>query len=73
MLISSLPEIGVKVSEKKLAGIPGTPPLLLDPPKGCRFRERCPFAFDKCAEAPPFREVAPNHHVACWWEFEQHA
>ena len=73
MLISSLPEIGVKASEKRLAGIPGTPPLLLDPPKGCRFRERCPFAFDKCTEAPPFREVAPNHHVACWWESDQHA
>jgi peptide/nickel transport system ATP-binding protein len=73
MLISSLPEVGVKASEKRLTGIPGTPPLLLDPPKGCRFRTRCPFAFDKCTEAPPLREMAPDHHVACWWEFEQHA
>ena len=68
LLISSLPEIGVKWSERKLAGIPGTPPLLLDPPEGCRFRARCPFAFDKCREVPPFREVAPGHQVACWLE-----
>ena len=48
LLISSLPDIGVKYSQKKLTGIPGKPPLLLDPPTGCRFRERCPVAFQKC-------------------------
>ena len=35
-------------------------------PTGCRFRDRCPLAFDKCAEQPPFLEVAPDHLVACW-------
>jgi peptide/nickel transport system ATP-binding protein len=73
MLISSLPEIGVKWSEKKLAGIAGTTPLLLNPPAGCRFRDRCPLACQKCLEAPPFREVAPDHHVACWRESDNHA
>ena len=38
-------------------------------PPGCRFRDRCPLAFDKCAEQPPFREVAPDHSVACWKAF----
>jgi len=52
LLISSLPEIGVKYAEKRLTGIPGSPPLLLDPPIGCRFRDRCPLAFDKCVEEP---------------------
>jgi peptide/nickel transport system ATP-binding protein len=66
LLISSLPEVGVRYADKQLAGIPGSPPHLLNPPVGCRFRERCPFAFDKCAEEPPFVEVAPNHSVACW-------
>ncbi len=73
LLISSLPEIGVKYSEKKLAGIPGKPPQLLEPPVGCRFRDRCPFAFEKCIEVPPFIEVEKNHHVACWKEIGDHA
>ena len=68
LLISSLPEVGIRYAEKKLTGIPGTPPALLDPPKGCRFRERCPLASAKCLEAPPFVEVEPDHFVACWEE-----
>ncbi|MFZ6028943.1 MAG: ABC transporter ATP-binding protein [Chloroflexota bacterium] len=68
LLISSLPEIGVKYSQQKLSGIPGNPPLLLDPPTGCRFRERCPLAFEKCVQEPPFIELSPNHFVACWAE-----
>ncbi len=73
MLISSLPKIGVKYSEQILAGIPGKPPLLLDPPAGCRFRERCPVAFEKCLQVPPFLEIEKDHCVACWKEFESHA
>ena len=69
MLIGALPEVGVRYDTKRLEGIPGSPPSLLDPPKGCRFRDRCPLAFDKCAEEPPFREVAPDHAVACWKAF----
>jgi peptide/nickel transport system ATP-binding protein len=65
-LISSLPEVGVRYADKRLTGIPGTPPSLLRPPVGCRFRDRCPLAFDKCLEEPPFVEVAPDHFVACW-------
>ncbi len=68
LLISSLPEIGVKYAEKRLMGIPGKPPLPLDPPVGCRFRERCPLAFEKCSEAPPFVEVDKGHFLACWKE-----
>jgi len=73
LLISSLPEIGIKSTEKRLTGIPGNPPLLLNPPVGCRFRERCPIAFEKCTEAPPFIEVEPGHHIACWKEGETNA
>lgn len=65
-LISALPEVGVRYEDRRLAGIPGNPPSLLKPPGGCRFRDRCPLAFDRCAEQPPFAEVAPGHFVACW-------
>jgi peptide/nickel transport system ATP-binding protein len=65
-LISSLPEVGVRYADRRLTGIPGTPPSLLRPPAGCRFRDRCPLAFDKCVEEPPFVEIAPDHFVACW-------
>jgi peptide/nickel transport system ATP-binding protein len=66
LLISSIPDVGVRYADEQLKGIPGRPPSLLRPPTGCRFRDRCPFAFEKCAEEPPFVEVSPNHHVACW-------
>jgi peptide/nickel transport system ATP-binding protein len=66
MLLSSLPEVGIRYAERKLAGIPGRPPSLLDPPTGCRFRTRCPLAVAQCAEEPPFREVEPQHSAACW-------
>jgi peptide/nickel transport system ATP-binding protein len=66
LLLASLPEVGLRYDEAPLVGIPGRPPSLVSPPSGCRFRERCPFAFDKCAEEPPFVELQPDHHVACW-------
>ena len=73
LLISSLPRVGVKHSEERLTGIKGNPPLLLDPPTGCRFRDRCPVAFEKCTEVPPFVEVEKDHYVACWQESKAHA
>jgi peptide/nickel transport system ATP-binding protein len=73
LLISSLPKVGVKYSEKKLWGIKGDTPLLLDPPIGCRFRDRCPVALDKCVEEPPFIEIDKDHFVACWKEYEKNA
>ena len=68
MLLATLPKVGVKYSEKRLTGIPGNPPLLLNPPVGCRFRDRCPLAYEKCVEVPPFIEIEKDHFVACWKE-----
>jgi peptide/nickel transport system ATP-binding protein len=66
MLIGSLPEIGVRYAEKHLRGIAGRPPSLLDPPRGCRFRDRCPLATERCAEEPPYLQLDGAHGVACW-------
>jgi peptide/nickel transport system ATP-binding protein len=65
-LLASLPEVGVRHDQVALTGIPGRPPSLVNPPAGCRFRDRCPFAFAKCTETPPFEEVKPGRLVACW-------
>jgi oligopeptide transport system ATP-binding protein len=44
----------------------GDVPSPINPPSGCRFHPRCPLAIDICKEAPPeWREVAPEHWVAC--------
>jgi peptide/nickel transport system ATP-binding protein len=66
LLLSSLPEVGVRFAEKRLKGIPGRPPSLLDPPQGCPFRARCPLASVQCGECPLFAEVEPGRSVACW-------
>jgi len=56
-LIASVPTIQ-KVKEKRLISIPGSPPDLVNPPSGCPFRLRCPFAKDICKEKePPYTEV----------------
>ena len=63
-LLSSFPSIrGPRI---KLYGIPGAPPSLLSPPKGCRFQPRCPEWSAIEPNTPPvWREVAPDHWVAC--------
>ncbi|MGH2558976.1 MAG: ABC transporter ATP-binding protein [Thermomicrobiales bacterium] len=59
--------------EQSLISIEGYPPDLVDPPRGCRFNTRCPFAIERCFhEEPPLIEVAPKHLAAChrWQEVD---
>ncbi|HDD39883.1 MAG TPA: ABC transporter ATP-binding protein, partial [Nitrososphaeria archaeon] len=53
-------------SEKVLEFIPGAPPDLVNPPEGCRFHLRCPFAKDICKKREPPLIKVDNDHVACW-------
>jgi peptide/nickel transport system ATP-binding protein len=63
-LLNSIPSIKQR---KRLSWIPGTPPDLRDPPPGCRFHPRCPFAMDVCRrEEPPFIEIEKGHYTSCW-------
>ncbi|MGW0806329.1 ABC transporter ATP-binding protein [Nonomuraea sp. NPDC002799] len=66
LLLDALPEVGVRYADRRLEGIAGSPPSLLGPPAGCRFRDRCPIAGEECAQDPPVTEPTPGHHVACW-------
>jgi peptide/nickel transport system ATP-binding protein len=52
--------------DDRLVTIKGGLPDLVNVPRGCIFAERCPSRFDKCAEEPPLRGVAPDHNAACW-------
>lgn len=71
LLVGSMPQVGVRHDEQRLVGISGSPPPLIDPPSGCRFRLRCPYAFDRCESRPPFVEIAEGHSVACWKVMEE--
>ncbi|MDI6894685.1 MAG: ABC transporter ATP-binding protein [Bacillota bacterium] len=52
---------------RDLVSIPGAPPDLVEPPRGCRFAPRCPFrAQDPCLHREPeTQQVGPGHYVAC--------
>ncbi len=64
-LLKSIPNI--ELAEQKLEAIPGSPPDLLNLPKGCRFWPRCPGAMEKCREVEPRPvETEPGHLVRCF-------
>ena len=66
-LLGALPQLEDGAARhERLTAIPGRPPALIDPPDGCRFAPRCPFAgeSDGCAEhTPELRELRPGHFV----------
>ena len=63
-LISSIP-LPTADRSQDLIPIPGSPPDMLDPPTGCPFTPRCPYAMQICAEEMP-DYTAAEHRAACW-------
>jgi peptide/nickel transport system ATP-binding protein len=66
-LLSSVLDPTVETRTKHVLGIPGSPPNLANPPSGCRFHPRCPFAMDICKTEEPAFLHERDHAVACWW------
>jgi peptide/nickel transport system ATP-binding protein len=63
-LLKAIPN--VELDEQTLNAIAGSPPDLLDLPKGCRFWPRCYCAKEKCREEePPLANTEPDHYVRC--------
>jgi peptide/nickel transport system ATP-binding protein len=66
-LLSAVPRLHRREKRQKdPVRVSGDPPSPIDPPTGCRFHPRCPLAEPRCRrEAPPLRDILPDHHVAC--------
>jgi len=67
-LLSSIPKLE-QPSHTRLATIPGRPPNLVNPPKGCKFAPRCAYAQDRCLEEDPplLPGSQPGHEYRCWF------
>lgn len=66
-LLSSIPIPDPEIqSERRRIILEGDVPSPIDPPDCCRFVDRCSYAIDRCRlETPEFRELKPDHFVAC--------
>lgn len=65
-LLSAAPVPNPRARNRERIILKGELPSPINPPAGCRFHTRCPYAFDRCkVERPQLQEIAPGHRVAC--------
>jgi oligopeptide/dipeptide ABC transporter ATP-binding protein len=64
-LLASIPRLESD-SRRALVSVPGIPPDLTNPPTGCRFAARCPYATDRCREEEPPLTGDRGHLFSCW-------
>jgi peptide/nickel transport system ATP-binding protein/oligopeptide transport system ATP-binding protein len=72
-LLGSIPRLD-RARSRRLPSIAGSPPSLIDPPKGCHFRPRCPYEFDRCKQVPGLEPRFPEAHGhldRCWLSVEE--
>jgi peptide/nickel transport system ATP-binding protein len=71
-LLGSIPRLD-RPRPEELYSIKGTPPSLINPPAGCKFRPRCPHAFDRCMEEPELiaRVEESGHLDRCWLSVDE--
>ena len=64
-LLSAVPVPDPRAAKNRII-LTGDVPSPIDPPPGCRFHTRCPYAEKRCRiEEPPMKQIRPGHHVAC--------
>ncbi|MDA1817110.1 dipeptide ABC transporter ATP-binding protein [Bacillus cereus] len=64
-LLSAIPTISAGTKKERIE-LKGDLPSPLNPPTGCRFHTRCPYAIEKCAtQQPSFQSISKDHKVAC--------
>jgi peptide/nickel transport system ATP-binding protein len=70
-LLGSIPRLD-RPRPERLHTIKGLPPSLINLPEGCKFRPRCPHAFNKCMEEPELenRVETTGHLDRCWLDVE---
>jgi oligopeptide/dipeptide ABC transporter ATP-binding protein len=64
-LLSAVPKPDPRAAKRRII-LAGDVPSPVNPPSGCRFHTRCPYAFDRCkVEEPAMRQVTAQQFVAC--------
>lgn len=70
-LLKSVPSLHID-NKRELYSIEGTPPNLMNPPKGCAFADRCPYAMNVCkAIQPPQYNFSDSNSSSCWLYHEK--